>query len=84
MNIFLYLIAIICFAVPSYNWFATGHLSGTFSLVFGVFILYWIHRRNKKKFKPELEFSSGTEEGTTLNDDLFRKPAEDFTPIKKE
>ena len=84
MNIFLYLIAIICFAVPSYNWFATGHLSGTFSLVFGVVILYWIHRRNKKKFKPELEFSSGNEEVDKLNDELFRKAVDDFNAIEKE
>lgn len=84
MNIFLYLIAIICFAVPSYNWFATGHLSGTFSLVFGVFILYWIHRRNKKKFKPELEFSSGNEEVDKLNDELFSKAVDDFNAIEKE
>ncbi|MGN0945563.1 MAG: 5-bromo-4-chloroindolyl phosphate hydrolysis family protein [Megasphaera sp.] len=84
VNIFLYLIAIICFAVPSYNWFATGHLSGTFSLVFGVFILYWIHRRNKKKFKPELEFSSGNEEVDKLNDELFSKAVDDFNAIEKE
>lgn len=84
MNIFLYLIAIICFAVPSYNWFATGHLSGTFSLAFGVFILYWIHRRNKKKFKPELEFSSGNEEVDKLNDELFSKAVDDFNAIEKE
>lgn len=84
MNIFLYLIAIICFAVPSYNWFATGHLSGAFSLVFGVFILYWIHRRNKKKFNPELEFSSGNEEVDKLNDELFSKAVDDFNAIEKE
>ena len=83
MNIFLYLIAIICFAVPSYNWFATGHLSGTFSLVFGVFILYWIHRRNKKKFKPELEFSSGNEEVDKLNDELFSKAVDDFRALPR-
>lgn len=84
MNIFLYLIAIICFAVPSYNWFATGHVSGTFSLIFGVFILYWIHRRNKKKFKPELDFSSGNEEVDKLNDELFNKAVDDFNAIQKE
>lgn len=44
---FLYLIAFVCFAIPGYNWFATGHLSGTFSIIFGILMLYWAHRRKR-------------------------------------
>ena len=67
VNIFLYLIAFVCFAIPGYNWFATGHLSGTFSIVFGILMLYWVHRRKKKHAKPELNSSSGNEELDKLN-----------------
>ena len=84
MNIFLYLIAFVCFAIPGYNWFATGHLSGTFSIIFGILMLYWAHRRKKKHAKPQLNFSSGNEELDKLNDELFNKAVDDFNALEKE
>lgn len=84
MNIFLYLIAFVCFAIPGYNWFAMGHLSGTFSIIFGIIMLYWAHRRKKKHAKPQLNFSSGNEELDKLNDELFNKAVDDFNALEKE
>ena len=84
MQFVLYLIALICFAVPGYNWFVTGRFSGTFSVVIGILLLFWARRRRKKKFTPAPKFDSGNKEVDELNEELFSKAVDDFNALEGE